>query len=163
MESTEKTLQIGDGLVDAAVPALRQKYGYNEIPLPQEHLALAYLKNFWGPLPWLMEGLTVVTFLSGERVEAAIILILLLVNSGISTLQRRSTNEALKSLTAMLAVFARVRRSGAWHTLPVREVLPGDLIRVRSGDIVPADATLLEGSLGVDLSSLTGESLPKDV
>ncbi len=154
--------QQDQGLASADIPALRNVYGFNELPVRREDPVLAYLKNFWGPLPWLMELLVLINFFSNNSAEALIILALLLINSGISTLQRRSTEAALRSLTQHLTVFARVRRDAIWRSVATRELLPGDVIRVRGGDITPADATILEGAASIDLSSLTGESLPRD-
>ncbi len=151
------------GLQTIALDALRAQYGYNELPEFRENPLLLYLKNFWGPLPWLMELMVVVTFVSGSRVEALIIIALLLTNSGINILERRSADRALATLREAIQVTARVWRDGAWAVIPARELLPGDVIRARAGDVVPADAVLLAGAVSVDASSLTGESLPDDL
>ncbi len=150
------------GLSDEEAASLRNTSGYNELLVRRQSPVLSYLKNFWGPLPWLMELLIAINVFSGNGIEAAIIAVLLLINSGISTLQRRSTEAALATLSKHLTTFARVRRDGAWKSLPTRELVSGDVIRVRGGDIVPADATLLDGSVSVDVSTLTGESLPRE-
>jgi len=152
-----------DGLHSAELESLRARYGYNELPEFKENPLLLYLKNFWGPLPWLMELMVVITFFSGNQVEAAIIVALLLMNSGINLLQRRSANRALATLRKAIQVTARAERDGAWDTIPSRELLPGDIVRVRAGDVVPADMTFLEGTASIDFSTLTGESLPKDI
>lgn len=151
------------GLSSSEREQLRQSYGFNELPAKRQNPVLLYLKNFWGPLPWLMELLIVINFVSNNVAEAFIIIVLLLINSGISTLQRRSTEAALATLSKHLTAYARALRDGSWQSIPARELLPGDLIRVRGGDIVPADAEILEGSVSVDLSSLTGESLPREI
>jgi H+-transporting ATPase len=151
------------GLKEADLVGLRERYGFNEIPEFRENILLLYLKNFWGPLAWLMELMVVITFISGDRFEAIVIVCLLLVNAGINIFQRRSADAALAILRNAIQVTARVRRDGAWRMLPSRELLPGDVIRLRAGDIIPADAKLFDGNLSVDLSTLTGESLPRDV
>ncbi len=151
------------GLVSGELEALRERYGYNELPEFRENPFIQYLKNFWGPLPWLMELIVVVTYLSGNQVEAFIIVALLLVNSGINLVQRHSADRALATLRKAIEVTARVKRDGAWQVIAARELLPGDVVRLRAGDVMPADATLLEGSVSVDLSALTGESLPRDL
>jgi H+-transporting ATPase len=152
-----------EGLKDADIVALRTQYGFNETPVFRESIILLYLKNFWGPLAWLMEAMIVVTFISGNTFEAIVIVCLLLINSGINIYQRRSADAALAMLQHAIQVTARVRRNDRWSVVPSRELLPGDTIRLRAGDVIPADAQLFEGNLSVDLSSLTGESLPRDV
>jgi H+-transporting ATPase len=150
------------GLADSAVAEARKKYGWNELPAPHESLVLLYLKNFWGPLPWLMELLIVVSLFSGQKIEGGIIAFLLVVNSFVSLFQRRSADAALAILTKNLSTYARTERNGRWGNIPARELVPGDFIRVRTGDIVPADVEISDGNVSVDVSSLTGESLPKE-
>ncbi len=145
------------------IDGLREQYGYNELPEFHESLILLYLKNFWGPLAWLMELMIIITFASGNIIEAIVIACLLLINAAINIYQRRSADVALSTLRQAIQVVARVNRSGSWKVLPSRELLPGDIIRLRAGDIVPADAMIIEGNLSVDLSSLTGESLPREI
>ena len=90
-----------------------------------------------------------------------IILTLLLANAVVGFWEEHQAGNAIAALKAKLAIEARVRRDGTWTTAPARELVPGDVIRVRLGDIVPADARLLEGDpIEVDQSALTGESLP---
>ncbi len=151
------------GLKDADIAGLRAHYGFNETPVFHESMVVLYLKNFWGPLAWLMEAMVVITFLSGDAFEAIVIACLLLVNSGINIYQRRSADAALAILAQAIQTTARVQRNGTWSVIPSRELLPGDSIRLRAGDIIPADAQLFDGSLSVDLSTLTGESLPRDI
>ncbi len=158
--STEYT---HSGLSSTDTATLRKKYGYNELSTPKESLFVIYLKNFWGPLPWLMETLIIVSWFSHQKVEAGVILLLLLINSIVSIVQRRSANAALAILTKKLVTNARVFRDAAWHTIPTRELLPSDIVHVRVGDIVPADILVEKGNVSVDMSSLTGESLPKDI
>ncbi len=151
------------GLNDVEISEARGKYGYNELPPQRESILLLYLKNFWGPLPWLLELLIVASFFSGQQIEGSVIALLLLINSFVNIVQRRSADAALATLTKNLSTFARAARNGVWQDVPTRELVPGDLVRVRTGDIIPADADIVEGNISVDLSSLTGESLPKDV
>ena len=150
------------GLEESRVADLRLRYGYNEFLPLRENLFALYVKNFWGPLPWLMELLIILSFFSGQKIEGGIILFLLIINSLVSMLQRHSADAALAILTKSLGMDARVKRNGAWKTLPTRELLPGDIIRVRAGDVVPADVEILQGNISADLSSLTGESMPKE-
>jgi len=142
---------------------LHQKFGFNELPEPHQSLILMYLKNFWSPLPWLLELTIVISVLSGRQIEGIIIAVLLILNSGINIYQRQSANKALALLRNSLQIFVRVKRDDIWLSLPARELAPGDVIRLRMGDIVSADAKLIDGDLSIDTSSLTGESLPRDV
>ncbi len=148
---------------DAQVAQLRERYGFNELPEAHESIVLLYLKNFWGPLAWLMELTIVITFVTGNRFEAVVIAGLLLVNAGINIYERRSADAALATLRQAIQVTARVERNGSWVIVPARELVPGDVIRLRAGDIVSADARILEGDISADLSSLTGESLPREI
>jgi len=152
-----------EGLEDIEIEKLRSQYGFNEIPEFRENIFLLYLKNFWGPLAWLMELMIIITYLSGNVFEAAVIACLLLVNAFINIYQRRSTETALATLRHSVQVIARVKRSDIWRTIASRELLPGDVIRLRAGDIIPADAKIIEGDLNIDLSTLTGESVPREV
>jgi H+-transporting ATPase len=151
------------GLADSAIRNLRDKFGYNELPLPHENVLLAYLKNFWGPMPWLMELLIAISFISGQKVEAWVIVGLMIINSLIALFQRRSANNALAALTKNLSTNARVLRNHEWQNISTKELVPDDIIRVRTGNIVPADAIIIEGAVSIDMSSLTGESLPQDL
>jgi H+-transporting ATPase len=151
------------GLSSASVDLIRKQYGYNELSTPKESLFVVYIKNFWGPLPWLMETLVIVSWFSHQKVEAGVILLLLLINSIVSVMQRRSADAALAILTEKLITNTRVFRDGTWQTIATRELLPGDIVRIRVGEIVPADILVEKGSISVDMSSLTGESLPKDI
>ncbi|MCC2631559.1 MAG: cation-transporting ATPase, partial [Patescibacteria group bacterium] len=151
------------GLTSVQVDSLRSSYGFNELPEKSENLLRLYFKNFWGPLPWLLECTIFLAFFSGKTLEAVVMLGLLFVNSAINLHQRHSADKALASLRHNLQIMSRVFRDGSWLALPSRELLPGDLIRMRTGDIVPADAILTEGQISVDLSSLTGESVARDL
>jgi H+-transporting ATPase len=151
------------GLTDSLATAAHARYGYNELPVAHDNVLLAYLKNFWGPMPWLMEMLIAISFFSGQKIEAWVIVALMIINSLISSFQRRSANNALAALTKNLSTNARVMRNNEWQDIVTRELVPGDIIRVRTGNIVPADAVITQGSVSVDMSSLTGESLPRDL
>ncbi len=142
---------------------LRLQYGYNELPQKKENLALLYVQTLWNPLAWTMEVTILVTALSGSFFESILIAVLLCTNSLIHIYQRHSADAALALLSRTMQITVRAFRSGAWILLPARELLPGDLIRLRTGDVIAADAITEEGNVSVDLSSLTGESLPVEV
>ncbi len=156
-------LEQEKGFAAETVAALHTQYGYNELPQPKENVLLIYLKNFWGPLPWLMEVLIIISFFSHQTVEGIVVALLLVINSIVAMYQRRSANAALAALTKKLSIFARVKREGIWQNMETRELVPGDIIHVKIGTIVPADAIVLSGNSSIDLSSLTGESFPKEV
>jgi H+-transporting ATPase len=156
----DSTPKQAEGLSSAEAAARLARYGPNEV---SEHRLPAWRRlagRFWGPLPWMLEGTIVLTFLLGKDLEGAIISVLLAVNSVISFVQQSRSDEALQLLRQRLEVNARVRRDGAWTQRPARELVPGDVVRVRVGDLVPADLLIGEGHLGLDQSSLTGESAP---
>ncbi|MEO5898832.1 MAG: plasma-membrane proton-efflux P-type ATPase [Ilumatobacteraceae bacterium] len=151
----------GEGLShDEAAKRLIQ-YGPNEIGEKRVSALLELLGYFWGPIPWMIEVAVVLSAVLGHWPDFFIILVLLLANSGIGFWEERQAGQAIAALKAELAVKARVKRDGKWVTPPSRELVPGDVIRLRLGDIVPADARLLDGDpVSVDQSALTGESLP---
>lgn len=152
---------VNTGLSSDQVSARLDECGYNEISEKEETALMKFLKNFWGPIPWMIEAAAVLSALIHHWDDFFIILLLLLINAMIEFFQSFQAGNALATLKSRLASTSRVRRDGKWAELEARELLPGDIIRVRLGDIVPADIKLLEGSfMTVDESSLTGESLP---
>jgi len=149
------------GLSPDEVQRRLAEYGYNEIAETKTNPILALLAYFWGPIPWMIEVAAVLSALVRHWADFAIILVLLLVNAVVGFWEEYQAGNAIAALKAKLALKAKVKRNGRWTTIPARELVPGDLIRVRLGDIVPADAQLLPGDpIEVDQSALTGESLP---
>ncbi len=137
------------------------KYGYNELQEKKTNPLLQALTYFWGPIPWMIEAAAVLSALVRHWPDLIIILVLLVANAGVGFWEEYQAGNAIAALRKKLALHARVRRDGTWATVAARELVPGDRIRVRLGDIVPADARLLDGDpLEVDQSALTGESLP---
>ena len=137
------------------------QYGYNEIPEKKINPLLKFLSYFWGPIPWMIEAAVILSALVRHWPDFCIILVLLLANAIVGFWEEYQAGNAIDALKARLAIQARVRRDGKWTTVLARELVPGDVIRVRLGDIVPADARLFEGDpVEVDQSALTGESLP---
>ena len=118
------------------------------------------LKEFWAPVPWMLEAAIVLQLSLGERVEAAVISLLLLFNAALGFFQEGRAQKTLQALKSCLALSASVRRDGAWTIQPAERLVPGDLIKLSLGGIVPADARLLDGEVLLDQSMLTGESLP---
>ena len=137
------------------------QYGPNEIQEKKVNPLLKFLRYFWGPIPWMIEAAVVMSAVIHSWADFAIILALLLVNATVGSLQERKAGDAIELLKKRLALKARVLRDGKWQETPAEKLVPGDIVRVRLGDIIPADVKLIEGDyLLTDESALTGESLP---
>jgi H+-transporting ATPase len=150
-----------EGLSQAEAQRRQEQYGYNEISAKKTNPFLKFLTYFWGPIPWMIEVAVILSALVRHWPDFFIILVLLVANAAVGFWEEYQAGNAIAALKAKLAIRARVRRDGKWTTVAARELVPGDVIRVRLGDIVPADACLLEGDpVEVDQSALTGESLP---
>nr|WP_319397284.1 plasma-membrane proton-efflux P-type ATPase [uncultured Carboxylicivirga sp.] len=150
-----------EGLTQAEATKRLSQYGSNEIEEKKTNLLLKFLTYFWGPIPWMIEAAVILSAVARHWPDFFIILILLIANSVIGYWEEHEAGNAIEALKAKLAVKARVKRDGKWVNPSACELVPGDIIRLRLGDIVPADARLLEGdSIEVDQSALTGESLP---
>ena len=158
----EKRLETSShGLSRMEAEARLATYGPNEIEDHKANAFLKFLAYFWGPIPWMIEAAVVLSGVVRHWPDFFIILILLIANATIGFWEERQAGNAIEALKARLAVKARVKRDGAWVTAPSRQLVPGDVIRLRLGDIVPADARLLAGDeISLDESALTGESLP---
>ena len=150
-----------DGLTRAEVEKRLTQYGPNEIAEKHANELLKFLSYFWGPIPWMIEAAVVLSAVARHWPDFGIILVLLLANAFVGFWEEHQAGNAIAALKARLAIKARVKRDGKWTTPAARGLVPGDVIRIRLGDIVPADARLLEGDpVEVDQSALTGESLP---
>jgi H+-transporting ATPase len=150
-----------DGLSQAEAQKRLTQYGPNEIEERKTNPLLKFLTYFWGPIPWMIEGAVILSGLVRHWADFFIILLLLVSNAVVGFWEEHQAGNAIAALKAKLAIKARVKRDGKWITPAARELVPGDVIRVRLGDIVPADARLLAGDpVEVDQSALTGESLP---
>lgn len=135
--------------------------GPNELVEKRTSPLLQLLSYFWGPIPWMIEVAMGLSAVIGRWEDFSIILTLLALNAAVGFAQERKAGRAIAALTKRLALKARVLRNGHWQEIAARELVPGDLVRMRPGEIVPADLTLLDaGTLQIDESALTGESLP---
>lgn len=150
------------GLASGEAAARLKQYGPNAIAEEPPHPWLALLRKFWAPVPWMLEAAIALQLALGKVDEAAIITGLLLFNSVLSFLQESRANNALALLKSRLEILARVLRDGHWQLLPAQELVPGDMVHLRMGDLAPADIRLLEGEVLLDQSALTGESLPAE-
>ena len=162
MPEVEKKLSSSpNGLSQAEVQKRLTQYGPNEIEEKKTNMFLKFLSYFWGPIPWMIEIAVILSGVVRHWPDFFIILLLLAANGLVGFWEEREAGNAIAALKAKLAIKARVKRDGKWITPPARELVPGDVIRLRLGDIVPADARLLDGDqVEVDQSALTGESLP---
>jgi H+-transporting ATPase len=162
MAEVEKKLGSSpDGLTDAEAKKRLTQYGPNELVEKKTNLLLKFLGYFWGPIPWMIEVAVILSGVVRHWPDFFIILLLLVTNAVVAFWEERQAGNEIAALKAKLAIKARVIRDGKWFNPPARELVPGDVIRLRLGDVVPADSRLLAGDeVSVDQSALTGESLP---
>ena len=146
------------GLTQAEAGTRRQEHGYNEVTEQKGHPVLAFLAKFWGLSAWMLELIMILSVILQKYSDLAVVSALLVINAGLSFSQERRAAGVVQTLRRRLQVTARVRRDSNWQGIPARELVPGDIVRLRLGDIIPADVKLLTGALDVDQSALTGES-----
>lgn len=149
----------GTGLSDTELQAKRKEYGYNEIPEKQVGPIMGTLKRMWGPIPWLLEAAMIFELFMGKGVQAAVVFLLLVFSAVIGEIQEKRAKKAIGYLHHQLQISVRVLRNGTWQTIPSRELVPGDIVHARVGDIVPADIEIINGNASVNESALTGESI----
>ncbi len=137
--------------------------GPNALPAPASHPLFLLLSKFWAPVPWMLEATVALELILGKQAEAVVIGALLLFNGLLSLLQERKAANAVALLRKSLPVRARVMRDGEWQVIDSQEIVVGDAIYLRMGDIVPADARIADGQISVDQSALTGESQPVEL
>ncbi|MCB1747322.1 MAG: plasma-membrane proton-efflux P-type ATPase [Gammaproteobacteria bacterium] len=154
---------LARGLAPAEAAARLARYGPNALAEQTTSAFERLVHYFWAPIPWMIEAAAILSAVLGDWPDFAIIMTMLLVNAGVDYWQERKAGSAIEALKARLAPTARVLRDGQWQTLPARDLVPGDVVALRIGDIAPADIRLAEGEyLAADESALTGESLPVD-
>ncbi len=150
-----------DGLSQAEAQKRLAQYGPNEIKEEKTNALLKFLTYLWGPIPWMIEAAVILSGIVRHWLDFFIILLLLCSNAVVGFWEEHQAGNAIAALKAKLAINAKVKRDGKWAAPKASELVPGDVIRLRLGDIVPADARLLAGDpVEVDQSALTGESLP---
>jgi H+-transporting ATPase len=160
-ELRQKLNVSGDGLTESEAQKRLARYGPNALPDKQVSPILKFLSYFWGPIPWMIEVAVVLSAAVRHWPDMIITLVLLVFNAVVGFWQENQAANAVQALKRQLALKARVRRDGTWREIDAVELVPGDRIRLRLGDIIPADAKLAgSGFLSVDQSALTGESLP---
>ncbi|MDR3420750.1 MAG: HAD-IC family P-type ATPase [Xanthobacteraceae bacterium] len=117
-------------------------------------------EHFWAPVPWMLEATIILQFVVGERAEAMMIAALLILNVAVGLFQENRADAALALLKQKLSLNSRAKRDGVWRTVAAATLVPGDIVQLSLGAVVPADALILDGSVLLDQSMLTGESLP---
>ncbi|ADE10403.1 plasma-membrane proton-efflux P-type ATPase [Sideroxydans lithotrophicus] len=148
------------GLTTAEAKQRLAKFGPNMVAEDHPHPWLLFLGKFWAPVPWMLEATIALQFALGKTDEAAIIALLLVFNAVLGFAQENRANNALALLRKRLAIQVRVLRDGAWRQAEAQDLVPGDVVHLRMGDLAPADIRLLDGQLLLDQSALTGEALP---
>ncbi len=162
MQEVEKKLKSSsDGLTQSEAEKRLIEYGPNELEEKKDNPLLKFLSYFWGPIPWMIEAAVILSAVVHHWIDFFIIIFLLFSNALVGFWEEHQASNAIDALRAKLAITVRVKRDGKWVNPAVRTVVPGDIINLRLGDIVPADVRLLSGDpIEVDQSTLTGESLP---
>jgi H+-transporting ATPase len=157
------SLDPSAGLTEAEAARRLVKFGENALVEHRVGVLERLLGFFWGPIPWMIEAAAVLSGAVEHWADLAIILTMLFVNAGVGFWQEFKADNAIAMLRQRLALRARVRRDGAWKTIDAKKLVPGDLVKITLGSVIPADVELLAGKyLSVDQSALTGESLPVD-
>lgn len=163
-EETIKFLETSEnGLTTDEANRRIKEFGYNEISEVKKNALLKFLKRYWGPMPWLLEFSIVLNIILKHYTESIIIFTLLTLNAIIGYVQSRNSQKAVEMLKKKLEIKAKVLRNGKWVLEEAKYLVPGDIINIKLGDLVPADVNILSGEISVDESALTGESLPKDL
>ncbi len=162
LESLFQSLQASPkGLTSQEVQKRLAQYGPNTLEEKKVNPIIKFLSYFWGPIPWMIEVAAILSAIVRHWSDFAIICALLVFNAAVGFWQEYKAGNAVEALKKKLALKARVLRDGKWQEVDASTLVPGDIIRLRLGDIVPADVVLLEGDyLSIDQSALTGESLP---
>ena len=154
----EVSIDLERGLTSEEARKRIGEYGYNEVPEKRVSRTIQFVKKFWGLTPWMLEITIGLEWILGKYLEMYVVMGLLVFNAVLGFFQEERANSALQLLKEKLRINARVKRNGNWTVIPARELVPGDVIRLRAGDFIPADVRMAERSAEVDQSSLTGES-----
>lgn len=164
LEDVESVLNSGNGGLSEKEAADRiNRFGPNEIQEKKKNPVKQFLKRYWGPMPWLLEFAMVLTIFIKHYTEGIIIFVLLTVNAVIGFVQSRHSQKAVELLKKRLQIKTKVLRDGQWVLRDAKDIVPGDVLNLKLGDLVPADVFVLKGEVSADASALTGESLPQDI
>ena len=154
------TDSISTGLTSNEVQKRLGQFGPNAVPDTSMHPLLRALSKFWAPVPWMLEAAVALQLMLGKYVEAGVIAGLLVFNAALAFLQEGRAQSTLAALKSRLALNASVRRDKVWSTIPAVGLVPGDIVKLSLGGVVPADVRLISGEILLDQSMLTGESMP---
>lgn len=150
-----------DGLTSSEAAKRLDQCGPNALIDKKENPLLKLFKFFWGPIPWMIEIAAVLSLIAEDWKDLCIIMFMLIFNALIGFWEEHKASNALDALKKSLALKARALRDGSWQEVDATTLVPGDVIRIRLGDVIPADGKLIDGEyLSVDQAALTGESLP---
>lgn len=152
-----------DGLSDKEANNRIDIYGYNEIIEKKQNHFIDFINRYWGPMPWLLELAIVLTVVLNHYSESIIIFILLSINAVIGYVQSQNSQKAVELLKKKLEIKAKIFRDKKITLKEAKYIVPGDVIVLKIGDIVPADAVIFDGNISVDESAITGESLVKEI
>ena len=156
-------VDLHTGLSDDEAQRRHERYGANALAEKRRRPILKFLSYFWGPIPWMIEIALLLSGFARRWEDVGVIGAMLVINATVGFFQEHKADRAIEALKKRLALSARVLRASRWREMPASELVPGDVVEVRLGNIVPADLKLAgDGFLSVDQSALTGESLPVD-
>jgi len=154
-------VQKDKGLSDGEAKSRLESYGPNEISEKRVHPILQFLAFMWNPLSWAMEIAAIISIIVADYLDFGLILALLILNSAIGFWEEHNAGNAIAALKEQLAIEATVLRDGAWKNIPVKELVPGDIVSMKGGDVIGSDMKVLRvKDAKVDQSAITGESLP---
>ena len=164
IEEALKQLNSGkDGLSEDEAKKRLEQYGLNEIQTKKQNVLIKFLSKFIGTIPLMLYIIIAISIVLNKYIDAYIVIGLLIFNGITSFLEEYKADNTLELLKNKLSVLVKVERGGEWKTVQSKFIVPGDIIRIRLGDIAPADCKIIESDyLSVDQSMLTGESLPVD-
>ncbi|MBN1914539.1 MAG: plasma-membrane proton-efflux P-type ATPase [Parachlamydiales bacterium] len=156
-------VQIAKGLSSSEAQSRLATYGENTLEIKKESLFRKFFSYFWGPIPWMIEIAAFLSALLEKWPDFIVILAMLIINGILGFFQEYKAGNAIEALRKKLALRSRVLRDGTWKEIEAKNLVPGDIIQIKLGNIIPADIKLISGEyISVDQSALTGESLPVD-
>jgi len=155
-----KDVPLLTGLTGDEARRRLEEFGPNSVPETTLHPLARALANFWAPIPWMLEAAVVLELSLGKFIEGTIIAVLLVFNAVLGFFQEGRAQKTLAALKSRLALNASVRRDNVWAIIPAAGLVPGDIVKLSLGAVVPADVRLTEGGILLDQSLLTGESIP---
>jgi H+-transporting ATPase len=164
-DSVLKKLEVNpdEGLNNNEAASRKEKYGPNEIESEKEHPVIEFLSHFWGPIPWMIEIAVILSAIAGRWEDFAVIFVMLLIHGGVGFWHESKASNAIEALKEKLTPESIALRNSHRKKISSKELVPGDIVILKMGNIVPADVKLLKKQqVNIDESALTGESIPVD-